>query len=66
MPHKPENSRLKIVVSPAQHQALARLADEQQTDIANLIRQTLLEKYPSIPDDLPARGKYKRNADDKK
>lgn len=61
MPHNPDNKRLLIVVSPAQHQALAGLAKEHQMDIADLIRQTLLEKFPSIPDDLPARGKYKRN-----
>ncbi len=60
MPHNLENKRILIVVSPAQRLALGKLAEEQRIDIADLIRQALLEKYPSLPDDLPSRGKYKR------
>lgn len=61
MPRNPDNKRIEVLFSPAQHEALASLAGQQQMDIADLIRQTVLEKFPSIPDDLPARGKYKRH-----
>lgn len=62
MPHNPENKRILIVVSPAQHEALGKLAKAGGVSIADLIRQSLLEKYPHIPNDLPSRGKYKRSS----
>lgn len=67
MPRNPENRRVEILLSPAQFQALTReMESRKATDIAEFVRRTLLQVYPSMPDDLHARGKYKRSEDNAK
>lgn len=65
MPRNPDRKRIEVLFSPAQHEVLARIASEQRVDVAELVRQAILERYPAIPDDLPARGKYKRSVNSK-
>lgn len=60
MPRNPDNKRIEVLFSPAQHEALARLADEQGVGVADLVRQAVLVQHPTVPDDLTARGKYPR------
>lgn len=63
MPRNPNDKRVEVLLSPAQYEVLARLADENKMGLADLVRQTLLKTIPSLPNDFVARGKYKRNAD---
>lgn len=60
MPRNPENKRIEVLVSPAQHQVLVRLADEYKLSMADLARQALLKQFPQLPDDFAARGRYYR------